>query len=275
MNYDQLIAGLDTESFGHPLYLFQETDSTNDIALRLGRFGAPEGTLVLAEHQTRGRGRRHRSWLAPAGSSILASLIIRPIHCSSPQAAGQKRTLETHSETWYTLLTALAVAEGITKKTSLRTQVKWPNDVWIQRRKVCGILAECSRDQDDRSYCVIGFGINVNFTTDQVPPSIRQKATALSLQLGFEVSREQLLQMILRELEDRVIEFRTQGTERLAKELRHRSLVFQRRVWAETRDGHVEGEVCGFEQDGSLLIRQDDQRIVQLHAGDVHLVGDF
>ncbi len=267
MNYDDLVIGLETRSFGRQLYLFRETDSTNDLALRMGHYGEPEGTLVVAEYQTAGRGRRGKQWLAPPSTSILASLIVRP-----PSAMASWEPVAAYSETWYTLLTALAIAQSIEQLTRLETGVKWPNDVWIDRQKVCGILTEYAIDQEERPFYVIGFGINVNFTKETIPLPIRRTATALNLLLGFEVPREQLLQRVLLEIENRVLELREQGMEQLMRELYARSIILQHRVRVTTSEKDIEGRACGFDLDGSLLIQQDNQRVIELHAGELHLI---
>jgi len=176
---ERIRTGVQTQRVGCIVQCFHEVDSTMDSAKRLAEAGEPEGTLVLAETQVRGRGRQGRLWSSPPGQGIYASLILRP---ALPAAA-----LST-----LTLTTATALAHAIETDTGLRITIKKPNDLMCRDRKLGGILTEASG-----SYVIVGFGINVNGSTQQLPA----EAISLKMALGREVNRTQLLCAMLREFE--------------------------------------------------------------------------
>ena len=168
-------------SFGKPLYKYQIVRSTNDLALQLAREGAPEGTLVLAEAQTGGRGRWGRRWLSPEGKGIWASLILRP-----------------EDDPGGTLAVGVAsgIAEALRDRTGVDAEVKWPNDVVVGGRKLAGVLVE----RGGEAY-VVGFGVNVLQAKEDFPPELRDRATSLLLETGRAWDREELLWGILEEVE--------------------------------------------------------------------------
>src|SRR5262245_31229443 len=157
--------------FGDPVYYFAETGATNDEAASLAEAGAPEGTMVVAAAQTRGRGRFGRDWFSPAGAGLYVSLV-----CRNPVVAPM-----------LTLAGGVAVAEGIRAATGLPVQIKWPNDIVVdggssRRRKLAGILAEASTGDRGLQYGVLGFGINV--TRASLPPELADRATSIETELG-------------------------------------------------------------------------------------------
>jgi len=168
-------------SLGRPLYKYQIVRSTNDLALQLAREGAPEGTLVLAEAQTGGRGRWGRGWHSPEGKGIWASLILRP-----------------EDDPGGTLAVGVAsgIAEAIRETAGVDAQVKWPNDVVVGGRKLAGVLVE----RGGGAY-VVGFGVNVLQAKEDFPPELRDRATSLFLETGRAWDREELLWGILEEVE--------------------------------------------------------------------------
>jgi BirA family biotin operon repressor/biotin-[acetyl-CoA-carboxylase] ligase len=170
--------------------VYSETESTNDIAVALASQGAEEGSLVIADVQTKGRGRAGRGWHSPRSVGIWASLILRPkMHVS---------------DTGYiTLLMGVSIAQAIRRSTGLEAVLKWPNDVLVGDKKVCGILSETRSSQEGLSYVVSGFGINVHQTRVQFPEELRDQATSLYLASGRKYSRAALLRDILEQIEQR------------------------------------------------------------------------
>jgi len=188
MSPDEIKTGLGTEVLGREIISYTQTSSTNDVALDLAAKGMQEGTLIIAESQTRGRGRMERNWVSPMGTSILASLILRP-------------SIAVHEAQSITLVAAAAVAQAIRKMTNLPALIKLPNDVIINGKKVSGILTEMRTEKGMISFLVVGIGVNVNIPRNQFPAEIIDTATSLSIELGRNVSRISLLQEILRQLE--------------------------------------------------------------------------
>lgn len=168
-------------TFGRPLYWYRIVGSTNDLALQLAREGAPEGTLVLAEVQTCGRGRWGRRWHSPEGKGIWASLILRPeADVGGALAVG----------------VASGIAEALREMTGVEARTKRPNDVVVRGRKLAGVLVE----RGGEAY-VVGFGVNVLQREDEFPPELRDRATSLLLETGRPWDREELLRGILEEVE--------------------------------------------------------------------------
>lgn len=186
--------GLDLARLGRQIHHFSELDSTNDLALRLAEEGAPEGTLVVAEAQRRGRGRRGRPWVSPPRGGIWMSLILRPP--LPPEAA---RGL--------TLLAAWAVAQAVRKHTGLESHAERPNDILIGERKAGGVLTEMRAEAEVIHYAVVGIGLNVDLVPENLPPEARPLATSLSRELGASLPRVPLAQTILRELESSYLSY--------------------------------------------------------------------
>ena len=185
---EEIRAGLRTKLIGQQIVCFKETTSTNDRALELGAAGSPEGTLVAAESQTRGRGRYQRSWLAKPYENLLFSFILRP-----PWTLDQTPMI--------TLLLAIGVARAIRSLTGLPALIKWPNDVLIQGGKVCGILTEMRTQADLITLLVCGIGINVNAAPGG---TMKTKAASLAGLLGKPQPRLPLLCAVLKETEGSV-----------------------------------------------------------------------
>lgn len=186
---------LNTKIIGNPhIEYHSQVSSTNDIAITRGKTeGAIEGTLVITEHQTAGRGRYGRKWNAPHGRSILASIIFR-------------HPLKQDQIHLPNLIGALSIAQGIHTITGLDARIKHPNDVRIAKKKVAGVLTEIEYDKHRKPFFVLGFGINVNVTTEEFPPELRNAATSLQLAISetgnSEICRMAVLQIVLQKLEE-------------------------------------------------------------------------
>jgi BirA family biotin operon repressor/biotin-[acetyl-CoA-carboxylase] ligase len=245
--------GLTTRFIGQQVHYYPEVASTNDIARRLAAEGAPEGALVIADHQTAGRGRLGRSWLAPAGTSLLFSLLFRP-PLSPPQAPRVAMTV------------ALGVVDGITQVTGLKPRLKWPNDVLIEGRKVCGLLTETGMTGERLDHVVVGVGLNVNFDPRDVP-GIPPTATSLAVALGRPVERVPLLQAILTAIEGHYERLRT--GESPHNEWAALLDTLGKLVRVTTPDGVEEGIAENVDADGGLLLRRSDGSRVRILVGDV------
>ncbi|MXV78405.1 biotin--[acetyl-CoA-carboxylase] ligase [Candidatus Poribacteria bacterium] len=210
LNINAIRKGLKTEIIGKPhIVYYSEITSTNDCAKKHGKLQAvKEGTLIIAEHQTAGRGRYGRTWEAPKGKCILASVIFR-------------HRLKHDKVHLPNLIGALSIAQAINELTGLAARIKHPNDVRISRKKVAGVLTEMQYDSNHVPFFVLGFGVNVNTTQSELPKKLRQKATSVSIAASsddkIEVSRRILLQTILEKLEANYLHLKTGETERIAK----------------------------------------------------------
>src|SRR3989338_3639134 len=186
--------GLQTKFIGRKIYYYESLGSTMDMALPLGIKGEPEGAIVLAEAQTKGRGRLGRQWVSPKYKGIYASIILRPK--ISPQAAPI-----------LTLLSAVSICEAIKEITQIEAQIKWPNDILINNKKLGGILTELNAEMDEVRFVVIGIGLNVN--NDK--KNLVSGATSLKEQKKENVNRINLLQELLRKIEANYMLFQPRG----------------------------------------------------------------
>lgn len=245
--------GLVTEFMGQEIICYQSIGSTNEVAKELAKQGAPQGTLVIAEEQTEGKGRRGRSWLAPAGSSLLISLVLYP-----PLTASQIPRL--------TMASSLAVAYAIEETSNLSVHFKWPNDILLRGKKAGGILTEISIGGEILDHAVVGIGLNVNLDVRQIP-EIADTATSLSMELGREVSRLELLRSVLRfmEREYRLLQQGELPGEKWATRL---SLPGQK-VKVTTPWGQQSGWAEGVDADGALIVRRDDGTKAYITVGEV------
>jgi BirA family biotin operon repressor/biotin-[acetyl-CoA-carboxylase] ligase len=252
---------LGTQRLGRTIVYFPETDSTNVQAARLAHAGAPEGTLVVAERQTRGRGRLGRSWVSPAHVNLYASFVLRPnlAPADAPQIG---------------LAAAVAVARALAPLAPGKVTIKWPNDCLLDGHKVAGILTEMDAEVDRVRWVVLGIGVNLNATGRAFPPELRATATSVRLTTGREVDRVAFTAALCGALEavyDRLLH---EGFGGLVVEWEAYSCLTGRMVTIECAGQRTEGRVRGVDAHGRLVLEgpRGAERIV---AGDVTLVGGY
>ncbi len=248
--------GLSTRALGQHIEYHARVSSTNDVARQLADAGAVEGSLVIADEQTAGRGRMGRAWTAPPRSSILMSLILHP------------RALAPHQIARVTMATALGVCDGIRAATGLDAQIKWYNDILLRGNKCGGILAEAEIVGEQIEYVIVGLGVNVNFAAAAVK-EIPADATTLADELGKPTPRVPLVQAILHGIEDYYL--RLCAGENLRAEWESRLVTLGQRIRAQTPGGIDEGLAESVDDDGALWLRRADGSRVRLIAGDVTL----
>jgi len=247
----------DTKWAGSAIVCYDETDSTNRQARELARNGAAHGTLVIAQRQTQGRGRRGRSWISPAGEGIFMSLIIR-----RADAQGAARL---------SLVIALAAARAIAAETGLDAKVKWPNDIVIGGRKVCGMLCEMDFMQDGSLAVTAGIGINVHQTV--FDEEIARTASSLDLLSGRRIDRSALVLAFLREMEAAAALEETDG-EAFMRAYCGYSATLGSRVQVIAQDSTYTGMAEGITDSGTLIVRADaDGQLREVLAADVSVRG--
>jgi BirA family biotin operon repressor/biotin-[acetyl-CoA-carboxylase] ligase len=254
-----IAAGLTTRRIGCRILCRTETESTNLEAARLAEEGAIEGTVVIADAQSRGKGRLGRQWVSPPGVNLYCSVILRP--AISPFDASQ-----------LTFLSAVAVARAIAACTHLTPRIKWPNDILIAGRKVAGLLNELSAETDQVKYVVLGIGVNLNMTSDQFPADLRSPATSLFLASGSRVDRVYFVQSLLKELDDLYDTYLVDGYAPIRSAWLQQSCVLGCRVSVDAGNGPLIGQVFGLDEQGALLVRRDDGTDERVLAGDVKLL---
>ena len=244
--------GLETGFVGQKVIYYPSLTSTMDIARQEARQGAAEGTVIIADEQTAGRGRLQRVWLSPGGN-IALSVILHPPLAYLPSLI---------------MLASLSVVHGIKLSTGLKAQIKWPNDILLDGRKVCGILIENDVQGSRVNHAIIGIGINVNFKVSDFP-EIRQIATSLSDELGSAVSRLSVLKSVLVEMERLYLTLAT--GENVYQEWRDSLVTLGKGVWVTTGGTVYEGTAEAVTRDGSLLVRGGDGNLNRIVVGDVTL----
>ncbi len=247
--------------FGQRVVSYEITDSTNTRAKQLAEEGAVHGTLVVANMQTAGKGRRGRSWQQEEGSVIAMSLLLRPTF--SPDKASM-----------LTLLAAHSVAGAIEAVTGLPAAIKWPNDIVINRKKTVGILTEMSLgvEQAAIDYIVIGIGINVNNTA--FPEDIRDMATSLYLEKGERVSRSVLIAESMRRLEaDYEAFLETEDLSAILQDYNAHLISMNKEVRVLDPKGEYTGISRGMDAQGELLVERADGEIIKVYAGEVSVRG--
>ena len=247
--------GLQTRWAGRQIVYLPSVDSTNRRARQLAAEGAPHGTLVIADEQTAGRGRRGRGWISPAGEGVFMSLILRPQ--SHPSEVAR-----------LSMQTALAVALSIAQTTGLDARIKWPNDIVCGGRKVCGMLLEMNADEQAVHDVVAGIGINVHQT--QFAPEIAQTASSLDLLSGQRVCRAALVRAFLEAFE-RTEALAAQGA--LMDAYRARSATLGQRVQVIAPAGSFTGTALEVTDSGSLIVEDEEGQRREVLAADVSVRG--
>ena len=249
--------GLHTATVAQELHYFPRLDSTNRLAKELAEQHAADGTVVLAEEQTAGRGRLDRAWLAPAFSSILCSVIFYP-------------DLAPASLFRLTMMASVAVVNAINHACNIPAKIKWPNDVYLGTKKVCGILTEFSGHQDLIRYAVVGIGINVNNDfTDH--PEIESIATSLRAESGRKISRLNVLKAVLEEL-DRQYQLLAAGrADEVRRAWEQHALILGKRVTFYSGDKTLTGTAQGIDEDGHLMLIDENGARQEIISGDVSL----
>ncbi|HIQ05397.1 MAG TPA: biotin--[acetyl-CoA-carboxylase] ligase, partial [Anaerolineae bacterium] len=254
----EMAASLPTQIVGHPLIYLPSVGSTQDVARDQARAGAPEGLVVVANKQTAGRGRLHHQWWAPAGTSLLLSILFRPslIPSQTPRL---------------TMICGLAVTNAISTVTGMEIGLKWPNDLLLKGKKLGGILAEAELSGHMLAYAIVGVGINVNldFTTSGIP-ELKETAISLSQALGKSVDRLVLLRALLLELDTRYQRLRR--GELPHQEWSQRLVTLGQDVRVITPEAVIQGRAVGVNAEGALLIEHADGTQTTVWAGDVTML---
>ncbi len=252
LSADAITKGLDTRFIGKRVLYYPSVTSTNEVAKQQAQQRAEEGTVVIADEQTAGKGRLKRNWLTPGGN-IALSVILHPELSALPSMI---------------MLASLAVVRAIEAAAGLKSAIKWPNDVLINGKKVCGILIENDLRGDTVNYSVIGIGINVDLKGGDFP-GIQFPVTGLSAELGKEVSRRDVIRCLLVEMERLYLALSSGGP--VYEEWRDNLVTLGKEVRVTAGETIYEGIAESVARDGSLLLRCPDGSLTPVVAGDVTL----
>lgn len=249
------MAQLETDFIGREIHYFEKVSSTNTVAKQQARKGAKEGTTIIAETQTRGRGRLNRAWVSPRGG-IWLSIILRP-------------RITAEDSLKMTLTTAVAVAKTLREVFGLKAEIKWPNDVLIDDKKVCGILAEASLRGKTVDFIVIGVGINANLDAEALSKEVQTTATTLKEVLKTEVDREKLVCLFLKEFEIHYKTFKAKKFETLLNQWRSMAGFLGKKVTISGSGEKFEGVAMDVDENGALLVRLANGTVRRVLSGDV------
>jgi BirA family transcriptional regulator, biotin operon repressor / biotin---[acetyl-CoA-carboxylase] ligase len=243
---------------GRPIHWLESTVSTNDVAARLAESGAEEGTTVVAETQTAGRGRQGRVWFSPPGAGLYASMIVRP---------GSGVSNDENAAALLTLASGVAIAEAVRAATGLPAQIKWPNDVLVEGRKLAGILAEAAIQGGLLQFIVVGFGVNLHPAA--YPRDIASRVTSIEAETNRPADRALVLAEIVAAIGERYADLRAGRFDVILSAWRQlaSSLPGARVEW-DSPAGVVRGRAEDIDRHGALLVRIDD-RVERVVAGEV------
>ena len=256
---ESIQAGLGCQRVASRVRCFDETDSTNLQACRLGDEGGDDGLVVIADRQSSGKGRMGRQWESPGGVNLYASILLRP-----PVLPFEAPKL--------TFLSAVAVCRAITNCTGLHPTVKWPNDILLNGAKVAGLLNEMSSETDQVHYVVLGIGVNLNMRVDQFPADLRYPATSLAIATGQPVSRLDFTRTLLQEIDALYQVYLEQGSLPIMSTWTELCDLTGKLVQVDCNDVQIEGTMTGLGEDGALLVRTKTGKIESIYAGDVRPV---
>jgi BirA family biotin operon repressor/biotin-[acetyl-CoA-carboxylase] ligase len=254
----QLQDDLRTKRFGRSILFSHEIGSTNKWAKELAMYGAQEGTVVIVETQTEGRGRLDREWVSPTGG-LWFSLILRP-------RLGPAEAVKL------TFVAGLAVAKVLREIFGLEVETKWPNDVLVNGKKICGVLTEMNTTGETVNFVVVGVGVNANFDVEKVfPEELRRVTTSLENELRRKVRLEELFRCLLEKLENLYELFVKEGFNPVLEEWKGYAGFLGRRVEVTSPTERLNGLALDVDHDGALTIRLKDERIRRVFVGDVSL----
>jgi len=262
---EALAALLPSKTLGQSLFVFEELPSTNTFALELARNSTPQGTIVLADRQTAGRGRLQRSWFSPPEANIYGSVIF---------------SLKTKFQSigWIPLMAGTAIAQAIENHTTIDITLKWPNDILIAERKVGGILCESFNRDSTETRVVIGFGINVNLPESSFPKELQPIATSLQIHAQQTVDRHHLITSIITTLEQGWADLISRGPQSCQVAYRARCSTIGSHIQVHLPDGRqLDGLAKAIDEQGRLQMllsssdpKEQSAKMVNIHAGDIH-----
>ncbi|HEX7655044.1 MAG TPA: biotin--[acetyl-CoA-carboxylase] ligase [Verrucomicrobiae bacterium] len=256
---DDLLARLGkTRVIGRMIEVFEQTTSTNDVVEKLARDGVKEGVVVFAESQTKGRGRLGRKWMSPPRQGLWFSVLLRPV-------------LHPQETTQLTVISATALRRAIIKVCQLQPDIKWPNDLLLNGRKVAGILTEMSAEMDRVRHVILGIGLDVNQDAAGFPPELRTIATSLKQEAGTPFCRADLATAIIRELDADYARICAGRFAEVADEWEAACVTIGKNVTVHLGDRQFRGRAESLDDDGALLVRTEHGHLERVIGGDVIL----
>lgn len=257
LSSEELEPLLDTGFIGRNIVYMETVDSTNSYAKKAAEVFFTEGTVIISEEQSLGRGRLGRYWMSPRGKGIWMSLLLKPevLPSDAPKL---------------TIVAAQAVANALRDSCGLTAMIKWPNDIVVGGRKICGILTEMSAEEDEIKYVVVGIGINANLEAGDFGPELSDTATSVRLEKGSIISRKVLTAAVLTEFEKLYMEFvKTGSIEFFLKEYKEKSAVLGKEIRVISKREEITGLAVDISAEGQLVLRLEDGSLREVMSGEV------
>ncbi|WP_040208390.1 biotin--[acetyl-CoA-carboxylase] ligase [Neobacillus jeddahensis] len=255
---DEIRLGLTTNIIGSNIYYEESVESTQKIAHHLSSENVPEGTVIIAEEQRSGKGRMNRTWYSPKYTGIWMSLILRP-------------NIPLNNAPQLTLLTAVAIVQAIEEETGLQTEIKWPNDILLNGKKVTGILTELQAEADRIHSIIIGIGINVNQKMDDFPSELQDKASSLSIEKGEDISRSGLIRCIFKNFERLYLLYLEQGFFPIKLLWEGYAISLGKNLKARTLTNVIEGKALGITDEGVLKLEDETGFVHHIYSADIEV----
>ncbi len=254
---------LKTQSIGRLIHYQDELGSTNTVLLELGEKGASEGTIVIADKQTEGKGRLGRKWISPSGTNLYISVLFRP-------------EISAADSPLFTFLASIALNETIEKTGVTNTEIKWPNDIQMDGKKVAGVLTEMRTKREMVDFIVVGIGVNINMSRDYINAemgNVSRIATSIKENLGKDIDRAKFTADLLLELEKWYQIFCNKGKKPILEEWTRAWGHMNKRVRINMEgEQGFEGSALGIDDRGYLLVKTDNGEITKIIAGDVSVI---
>jgi BirA family biotin operon repressor/biotin-[acetyl-CoA-carboxylase] ligase len=258
LKIDKIQEGLGTKKFGRTIVFLHETGSTNNVAKDLAAYGANEGTVVVAETQTSGRGRFDREWISPTGG-LWFSAVLRP-------------RLSIAEAYRLVFVAGLAAAQVLHEQYGLPVETKWPNDVLVSGKKVCGMLVETNSTERELNFAVLGVGVNANFEVkNALPNGLKETATSLKNELGHKVDLSELLRAMLQCIENIYGSLLNGHWSQILNEWKEFAVFLDHKVKVVCGNERFSGIASDVDLDGRLIVRLDDGTVKHVICGDVSL----
>ena len=253
--------GLGCRIIGKEIISLQEVDSTNVRIRTLAEQGAEEGTVVVADRQSAGRGRLGRRWESPAGVNLYCSTLLKP-------------QIPVQQAPQLTFLSAVAVADTLHQVCQITATLKWPNDVLVNGAKIAGLLNEMNAETEQIHFVILGIGINLNMQPEQFPSDLNYAATSAALECGHPVDRTLFLRTLLQRLDFYYLEFQKEGFGPIRRRWEALCNIMNQRVTVDQSLGSLlQGTVVGLDTDGALRVQTESGAVERVIAGDVRPVG--
>jgi BirA family biotin operon repressor/biotin-[acetyl-CoA-carboxylase] ligase len=258
LDIEKVQDGLDSKVIGKQIMVYGAVSSTNSISTELAKEGKPEGCVVVAQTQRLGYGRLKRTWFSPEGG-LWFSVILRP-------------KIMTTEAAKITLMAAVAVVDTLRKDLDLNVRIKWPNDVLIQGKKVCGILTEMRTKEMQIEYVILGIGLNGNFDLSELPDEIKESSTTLKHEKKHEIDLDDLFRSILLNLDKFYHQFTMGNSIDILKKWKELNNTLGRNVRIKTQNNIIEGKALDLDESGALIVEDAISCIQKIYAGDcIHL----